>query len=536
MTDLDLKARIVALERESRQAFDDAQREADALFAQYQLSQLIASGGSPAELGTAVLVELTRLAAAAEGALWLGGPDEQELRLIAATASIAVPAQHADLAAGKAWCAETRDCTGLVLGEEPPVTLLALWSKPNVPLDEEGLRIALLARHELAVAFRGSRLRETLDRERTELSEIVEGATDLIMQVDADLRVVRINTAGERLLDRSRTDALGRTCAEVLGCREVVGHAEDACPFAAVIADGQPISYRETSIRGAGGLPVRVAGSYSQVAAEGGRGVRATSILRDISALRALEELREGFVATVSHELRTPLALVRGYAETLLHLDLPPAEQRRTIGRINAVTERLTSLVNQILDVAYLNADPLVVERAPTSFGSLIARLRGDLVLAGTDHRLIDEAPADLPPIGVDAGRIGRVLENLVDNALKYAPPDSPVVIRAEPVGDWLAVHVDDEGIGIPESERAMVLEPFHRAWNVRESATPGTGLGLYICRRLVEAHGGQLRVEARPDGQPGTRVTFTLPLLVRRRRSGASKAGEPLTGTVADG
>ncbi|MGA3031028.1 MAG: ATP-binding protein [Candidatus Limnocylindrales bacterium] len=535
MIEVDLRAQIAALERESRQAFDEAQREADALFAQYQLSQLIASGGSPAELGAAVLVELTRLAAAARGALWLGAPDEPELRLIATTASIVIPTRHADLAAGRAWCAETPDCTGLVLGEEPPVTLLALWSTPDAPLDGEGLRIAQLSRHELVVAFRGARLRETLDRERTELSEIVEGATDLIMQVDADLRVVRLNAAGERLLDRSRADALGRTCAEVLSCREVVGHAEDACPFAAVIADGQPISYRETSIRGAGGLPVRVAGSYTRAAAEGSRGVRATSILRDISAQRALEELREGFVVTVSHELRTPLALVRGYAETLLHPKLSPPDQLRTIERILAVSERLTNLVNQILDVAYLNADPLVVERAPTSFGSLVAQLRGYLVLAGMDHRLINEAPADLPPLGVDAGRIGRVLENLVDNALKYAPPDSSVVIRAESVGDWLAVHVDDDGIGIPESERALVLEPFHRAWNVRESATPGTGLGLYICRRLIEAHGGQLRVEARPDGKPGTRVTFTLPFL-RQRGTGASKAGEPLTGTIAHG
>ena len=183
---------------------------------------------------------------------------------------------------------------------------------------------------------------------------------------------------------------------------------------------------------------MRVAGGYSRVAVEGGRGVRATAILRDISAAEALEELREGFVATVSHELRTPLALVRGYAETLLHLDLSAAEQRQTVERIHGVTERLTSLVNQILDVAYLNADPLVVERAPTSFASLTARLRGDLVLIGADQRLVVEAPADLPPLEVDAGRVTRVLENLVDNALKYAPTNSYVVLGAEAVDEWL--------------------------------------------------------------------------------------------------
>ena len=116
----------------------------------------------------------------------------------------------------------------------------------------------------------------------------------------------------------------------------------------------------------------------------------------------------------------------------------------------------------------------------------------------------------------MDAGRIGRVLENLVGNALKYAPPGSTVVVGATADGDWLAATVDDEGVGIPDTERDLVLEPFHRAWNVRESRIPGTGLGLSICRRLVEAHGGRLSVGDRPDGRPGTRVTFTVPLAGR--------------------
>jgi signal transduction histidine kinase len=79
--------------------------------------------------------------------------------------------------------------------------------------------------------------------------------------------------------------------------------------------------------------------------------------------------------------------------------------------------------------------------------------------------------------------------------------------------GPWLAVSVEDEGIGIPEADRGLVMEPFHRAWNVRESRIPGTGLGLYICRRLVEAHGGELTIGDRLDGRAGTRVRITLPL-----------------------
>jgi signal transduction histidine kinase len=121
--------------------------------------------------------------------------------------------------------------------------------------------------------------------------------------------------------------------------------------------------------------------------------------------------------------------------------------------------------------------------------------------------------PSDLPPVDVDSARIGQVLENLVGNALKYAAAETAVAVTAQASDEWLTVGVEDEGIGIPESDRALVLEPFHRARNVRESSIQGTGLGLYISRRLVEAHSGKLWVGDRTDGRRGTRVTFTLPV-----------------------
>jgi two-component system sensor histidine kinase KdpD len=167
----------------------------------------------------------------------------------------------------------------------------------------------------------------------------------------------------------------------------------------------------------------------------------------------------------------------------------------------------------------------LILERAPVAFSALVARLRGDLEISGDDARLVTELAADLPPIEVDIIRIGRVLENLVGNALKYAPAPSPIVVGASVDGDWLIASIDDEGVGIPEAERSLVMEPFHRAWNVRESRIPGTGLGLYICRRLVEAHGGRLSLGDRPDGRPGTRVSFSLPLLANRRQTGGGRA-----------
>jgi signal transduction histidine kinase len=327
---------------------------------------------------------------------------------------------------------------------------------------------------------------------------------------------VRINPAARQLLGPWADDGenVGRRCSDVLRCAQAGAHAEEACPLAEVIQSGQPIAYREAAVLDASGAVICVAGGYSRAASEPGGPVRATAILRDISAVRALEQLRETFVATVSHELRTPLALIRGYTDTLLHLALAPDEQRQSLQRIDQATQRLTTLVTEILDIAHLQADPLILQRAPTAFASLVARLRGDLAATGQEGRLATDLANDLPLLDIDAARVGQVLENLVANALKYAPPGSLITIGASASTDWLTATVDDEGVGIPESDRALVLEPFHRAGNARESSIQGTGLGLYICRRLVEAHGGKLWLGERPDGRAGTRVGFTLPLV----------------------
>jgi PAS domain S-box-containing protein len=532
-----LRRRVAQLEGEHRRAFEQAQREADALFAQYQLSQLIATAATPTELSRAVVVELVRLAGAESGALFLGETGRDELTLIATTGppDHLLPERIGNVEAARGLAAADPARELVVLADEPPATVLLLTAASGMTLDRDGLRIAQLARHELAVAFVGARLRAALDREREELRSVVAGATDAIVQVDESRRIVRLNPAAERLLGVD-AGAIGRTCGDVLGCAVAGGHGEEQCPLAEVLASGQPVAYRETALRGADGDAVRVAGGYSRAPMTPGGPVRATAILRDISAVHALEQLREGFVATVSHELRTPLALVRGYAESIMHLDLPADQEHEYVERIHQVTSRLGDLVDQILDVTHLDADPLILERAPVAFASLVARCRGDLALSGGDSRLVANLPVDLPPIDVDAARIGRVLENLVGNALKYAPAGSPVTIAATVEDGWVWATVDDEGVGIPEEERGLVLEPFHRAWNVRESRIPGTGLGLYICRRLVEAHGGRLAVGERPNGAPGTRVTFSMPIVEGTRRPVASAGRRPRPDGRSDG
>jgi two-component system phosphate regulon sensor histidine kinase PhoR len=526
--------RIDTLERENRRIFQEAQREADAIFAAYQLSQLLATDAPLAEVAPAVVGEIVRLAGAAAAALWLADAGGTGLTLVAATASGGIPAHFADAAAASRWAAAGAGWTVVPLADDGPAGVLMLAAAPNGSLDPAGRRVLELSRHDIGVALRSAQLRDALRRERRELTAIVDGATDSIVQVDAGCAVVRINGAAERLLGITANDAIGRTCGSVLGCEDAGAHADGACPFAEVLATGVPITSRESAVRGAQGLTVRVAGGYSRTRGTATESARATAIVRDISAAKALEELKAGFVATVSHELRTPLALIQGYADTLLHLELDEQAKRSYVERIHQVTGRLSTLVGDILDVTHLDADPLVLERSPVQLGALAARLRGDLWITGGADRLRIDLPADLPPLEVDPRRISQVLENLVSNALKYAPPETPVTIGARVEGAWLVVWVDDLGIGVPEEDRRLVFEPFHRARNVRESNVPGTGLGLHISRRLVEAHGGTIWLDARQDGATGTRATLTLPLLPETR--GALTAAASRDGAVRRG
>jgi PAS domain S-box-containing protein len=531
--------RVTSLERENRRIFDDAQREADALFAQYQLSQLLASAGSLRDLAAAVVTEVTRLCDARSVVLWLRDGVASEFRLAASTteAGPEVPERFAEETAAQSWCAE-RGWSVLVLSDAEAMGVLALLPRDDAKLDETGRRVLQLSRHELALAFHSAQLRDALERERKEITAIVQGATDAIVQVDRDRRVLRVNAAAERLLGHPSASLLGRSCSDVFGCSEIDAHGSGDCPLAEVVATGEPIVYRESMVRRSDERMVRVAGGYWITPGELPETGRATAILRDISAVKAFEDLRAGFVAMVSHELRTPLALMKGYTDSLLHLELDERTQQGFIERLDQITARLAKLVTDILDVTHLEADPLVLERAPVLISAVVERLRADLAVVGRSGRLLIELAPTLPPVEADPARVMQVLENLVENALKYAPTETAVRIGAGVDGQWLIVTVEDDGVGIPDADRTLIFEPFHRARNVRESAVPGTGLGLHISRRLVEAHGGRLWLEDRPDGKPGTRASFSLPLFKQREMAPApiDGRGEREVASTRDG
>lgn len=231
---------------------------------------------------------------------------------------------------------------------------------------------------------------------------------------------------------------------------------------------------------------------------------------------RRLQEARRvqtDFVANVSHELRTPLTSIKGMVETLRDGAADDVEVRdRFLATVESETDRLIRLVNDLLLLSRLDAGALALHRRPVDLFELVqvaverlapqARARGVTVRAECDEAV--------PFVPADPDRLAQVLVNLLDNAIKYSPADGVVTVRVRQAGPDLQVEVRDQGPGIPEADLARIGERFYRADKARTRAEGGSGLGLSIARALVEAHGGELRLES-TEGT-GTVVTFTLP------------------------
>ena len=531
---------IAAFEDERRQVFEDAQREADTMFAQYQLSQLLASGDVLEDLASAVLAEVARASDAEVAGLWLAEPNESPLSLVAAVGAVdgaddagapGLPARFEGFATASTWAAaggwsgialeESRDL-GARGVERTPIGFVAVRPAAGMELDPGHVRYLSLVRRELGVTFRAAQLRSTLARERATLAATLEGAIDAIVAVDVDRRVVRLNAAASSLVGVSASDAVGATCREFLGCdgsgsaaprdpgdfRGLAGLlCGPRCPFEEVLETGRPIAARAQRVRSRGRVEIPVAGSYSRISDPR---VGAVAVLRDLRPTLVLEELRSSFVAAVSHELRTPLALIDGYAQSLLHLELDETVRRGYLERLGAAVARVAGLVDQIVDIAQLDSDGLDLEPEPISVEQLLGDLASEQAeLPGAPTIELDLGP-DLPDVDVDAPRIHQVLANLAGNTAKYAGPDARLTIRARRGGRrTVVVTVADDGPGIDAEQRPHVFERFYRGRSVHESRIPGNGLGLYLAKRIVEAHGGWIRLDSAPRG---TSISFALP------------------------
>lgn len=224
-------------------------------------------------------------------------------------------------------------------------------------------------------------------------------------------------------------------------------------------------------------------------------------------------ELKLKFLAMISHELRTPLTSIQGFASTLLAEDIEwdVDSQRDFLRIISEEADKLTDLISQLLDLSRLEAGMLAITPKEQPLDGIVDAALPQLSVLALQHQLELDIPETLPPVYADANRVGQVLSNLVGNAARYAPPQTPIRIEARQENTHVCIRVMDEGPGIPPEDRERVFEAFRQAANQKSNQTKGAGLGLAIARGLVEAHSGRIWIENRAG--PGTTVAFSLPI-----------------------
>ncbi len=242
--------------------------------------------------------------------------------------------------------------------------------------------------------------------------------------------------------------------------------------------------------------------------------------------LRRLDELKSEFLAMVSHELRTPLTAIVGYSRLLMRqvhgpLSSKQLEHQEAIFRS---AQRLTELINDLLDVSRLEAARVELDPRPTDVREAVEHVVAAVRVASQAKqiRIANAVGSDVPAVHADATRLHQILVNLVGNAVKFTPAGGAVTVRAARQGDQVWMAVEDTGVGIAKDELARIWDPFYQVESPMRRRHGGSGLGLAIVRRLVELHGGVVRAES--DGENrGSRFSFSLPVSTVAPRSGVA-------------
>ncbi|MBA3717711.1 MAG: GAF domain-containing protein [Actinobacteria bacterium] len=350
----------------------------------------------------------------------------------------------------------------------------------------------------LSTAELYQRVAEEKERSETILAHVADG----IVAVDREGCVVLWNEAASQITGIDRQDVLGRDPAEVLKRSFTAPDSHGGGPRILAIPRGEEevwLSLSEAVMRDATGA---VAGRIFA--------------FRDVSAQRLVEQMKSDFVATVSQQLRAPLTSIYGFAETLLRHDVHFSDEERStfLQYVASESERLTAIVDTLLNVARLEAGDLRVDLAPTDLHTLVADVVATAdATALNGHEFVLELPDEPLVAQADDEKLRQALVNLVDNAVKYSPGGGRVVIsvRRKNETGTVEVAVTDEGVGIPQAEQELIFSKFYRRADLAGQEGMGAGLGLFIAEGLLSAMGGSIRVSS-VEGQ-GSSFAFELPL-----------------------
>ncbi|RMF28333.1 MAG: GAF domain-containing protein [Chloroflexi bacterium] len=351
-----------------------------------------------------------------------------------------------------------------------------------------------------------------LEVEASKRQAILESVADGVLVTDVEGRVILFNAAAEQLLDQPREKVVGHTLQEIIHQLDLDG-AEWEAAFQRWVhaqADSEMDYVEQKAVVGERTLSIRLSPVHM-----GPRFLGVVAIFHDITKEVELNRAKSEFVSTVSHELRLPMTSIKGYTDLLILETAGPLtdQQREFLKIIKSNADRLSLLVNDLLDISRMETGRLKLDIGPFAIGGIIAQIVNAFQERAEAKQisLSAQVPADLPLARGDPRRIEQVLTNLVGNAINYTPEGGSVTIQVRSVGDYLQVDVADTGIGIPPEEQEKIWERFYRVDHPLVTRQIGTGLGLPIVKSLVEMHGGEVWLESAVG--EGSTFSFTLPI-----------------------
>ena len=426
------------------------------------------------------------------------------------------PMRHRGAEVGHFFLAEKADGEAFTADDEEVLTLFA---------------------SQAASAIANARTHRAERRARADLEALVETSPVGVVVFDAGSgRPVSVNREARRIAERLRTP--GRPpeqILEVLTFRRADGSEVNLSELSIErpLQSGETVRAEEVVLSVPDGRSVRTLVNAAPVRGEGDRISSVVVTFQDLAPLDEVERLRTEFLGLVSHELREPLAAIKGSVTTLLQDEraLDPAEMREFHRIIDAQTDHMRGLIADLLDAGRIDSGTLSVVPEPAAMTELVEQARSTFVGGGGRHAIAVDLPARLPPALADRRRIVQVLVNLFANAARHAPESSPIRVAAARKGGEIAVSVADEGRGLAPERLARLFDKHAGAGE--DGASAGHGLGLAICKGLVEAHGGRIRAESAGPGR-GTTVTFTLPAAGRPRRRARGPAPADTDGADA--
>ena len=430
---------------------------------------------------------------------------------------LGMPMRHRDADAGNFFLAEKAGGEEFTDGDEEVLVLFA---------------------SQAAAAIGNARTHRDERQARADLAALVETSPVGVAVLDArGGRPVSLNREARRLVESLR--APGRPTEQLLETitfRRADGREASLSefPLAELLSKGEILRAEEVELAVPDGRSARMLLNATPIRDEGGAIRSVVVTMQDLAPFDEIERLRTEFLGLVSHELREPLAAIKGSATTLLEeaAQLDPAEMREFHRIIVEQANHMRGLIGDLLDTGRIESGTLSVAPEPSEVAALVEQARSTFLSGGGRHAVLVDLPAGLPSVMADRRRIAQVLNNLLANAARHAPESSPIRVAAAREEAYVAISVSDEGPGVAP-ERLPHL--FRRHARDRQGATVGHGLGLAICKGLVEAHGGRIRAASAGPGR-GATFTFTVPMAGEHVAAAPGHTAGPLPAADRDG